>query len=328
MFSLNIYFIAATSIYQLLACLQESRMSLPGRRIDVGGYCLHLLTQGQRPPAFLHQPTIIVDHSLGGVEGYLLLESLAQYGQVCIYDRAGYGWSDHSPRMRTSENIVLELNTLLERAEIKPPYILVGDSFGSYNMRLYTHCFPGKVQGVVLTDGLHETDMLRLSIPLKILKSIFISGFLFSVAGAGLGLIRLLRLLGVFQFLKPQLKKFNSLSLISVTRSFCRPKHWLTMARELWCLNHSGVQLRSANDFGTIPIVNIKAHSFFHPTVWTKLIPLKQANQMRDRMHERLMQLSSDCTQLQAKESSHFIWIDQPELIEEAVQIILNKLHQ
>lgn len=42
------------------------------------------------------------------------------------------------------------------------PYLLVGDSLGSYHMRLYAHRYPEKVAGLVLTDGLHEAEMLRI----------------------------------------------------------------------------------------------------------------------------------------------------------------------
>lgn len=317
---IHVLLVAATTLYQVIACGQEQAQKLPGQRIDIGGYALHLCTLGK-----LKGPTIVLDHSLGGVEGYLLIEKLSVLGRVVICDRAGYGWSDHSPHPRTSSQIVDELHTVLHKAEIPPPYILVGDSFGSYNMRLYAHRFPKQVQGLVLTDGLHEQGMLAMSWPLQLLKLIFISGFLMSIVGAGLGIIRTLRLLRVFELLKPQLRQFSRTELAPVTRSFCRPKHWLTMARELWSMNASGRQLKVANQLGDLPVVTIKSASFFTPAFWTVLIPLKGINRLRDRIHIALMEVSSDCTQLQASESSHFVWVDQPEIMIQAVKLILNK---
>lgn len=52
--------------------------------------------------------TNVLDHSLGGMEGYLLIDRVAALGRVCIYVRAGYGWSNHSPRPRTSQDIANE----------------------------------------------------------------------------------------------------------------------------------------------------------------------------------------------------------------------------
>lgn len=112
--------LAITTVYQIIACLIENRISPPGQRIDIGGYALHLQTLGTG------RQTIILDHSLGGLEGYLLLKKLAPLGQVYIYDRAGYGWSDHSPHPRTSDQVVKELDLLLTHAKVEPPYLLVG----------------------------------------------------------------------------------------------------------------------------------------------------------------------------------------------------------
>jgi pimeloyl-ACP methyl ester carboxylesterase len=267
----------------------------------------------------------VVDSSLGGVEGYLLVDELAKLGRVCIYDRAGYGWSDRSPHPRHSDTIVTELDILLTQANIHPPYILVGDSFGSYNARLYAHRFPEKTAGLVLTDGLHEAGMLKMSIALKALQLFFISGFVMSIVGSLLGIVRTLRLIGMFEWLKPELRNYPKWRLAAVTRSFCRPKHWLTMSQEMAGLEASGRCLQSAANLGDLPIVSIKASSFFQPSWWTLLIPLRAANRLRDQMHRELMQLSTRCTQLSAEHSGHFVWIDQPEVIVSAVKLAIER---
>ncbi|NEQ39390.1 MAG: alpha/beta hydrolase [Okeania sp. SIO3I5] len=318
--SIRIILIIATTIYQGIACYLENQKPPPGKLFDVGGYHLHLYTVGEG------NPTIILDHSLGGIEGYFLVEKLTKFGRVCIYDRAGYGWSEHSPHPRTSSQIVEELDTLLTQAEIQPPYILVGDSFGSYNVRLYAHRFPEKVIGMVLTDGLHETEMLKMSIQLQVLKLFFISGFVVSTFCSILGIVQLLRKCGIFELIKPELRQFSQESRNYVKRSFCRSKHWITMCREMLNLNNSGEQLLIANKFDSMPIVSIKANSFFQPSWWSFLIPLKAANQLREQMHKDLSNLSTNSVQLQADKSSHFVWIDEPDIIVDAVKIVLDKL--
>ncbi len=313
-----------TTLYQLVSCWAEDRAeppgTRPGTRFNMGGYCLHFYSQGEAPPGF---PTVVLDHSLGGVEGYLLIDEIAKLTRVCIYDRAGYGWSDPSPRPRTSDTIVQELDTVLGLAQIQPPYLLVGDSFGSYNLRLYAHRFPEKVSGLVLTDGLHESGMLKMPLQLKLLKLFFNSGFVMSVLGSALGLIRILERLGLFEILKPELRRAPPLGLARTKRSFLRPKHWWTMSREIWSLYTSGQQLRVANDLGDLPVINIKAKSFFGASPLNLLLPLGAADQLRDRMHEQLMTISSNCTQLQADRSSHFVWVDQPEVMLDAIRQLL-----
>lgn len=323
-FMLQLLILSVTTFYQAIAIWQENRTAPPGDRFDVGGYYLHLYQKEHELESSESgtklTPTIVLDHSLGGVEGYAVVDALAKLGPVCIYDRAGYGWSDQSPRARTSENIVEELDRLLTQAEIQAPYILVGDSFGSYNMRLYAHRFPEKVAGLVLTDGLHEGEMLQLPIALKGLKLLFLLGFWMAIFGSSFGIIRLLRAIGLFELMKPELRQIESDRLQCMTRSFCRPKHWITMAREIWSLEQSGREVSVAKELGHLPIVSIKSSAFFKPTIWTRLIPAKQADRVRDRIHEQLLNLSSRSKLIPASESSHFVWIDQPEVIVEAVQ--------
>ncbi|MEL6163032.1 MAG: alpha/beta hydrolase, partial [Cyanobacteria bacterium J06628_3] len=238
----------------------------------------------------------------------------------------GYGWSERSPHQRSSEQIVQELDTLLNHTGIEPPYILIGDSFGSFNVRLYTHTFPEKVVGMVLTDGLHETGMLNMPFSLTVLKLFFASGFLMSILGSISGIIRLLKNIKAFEFIKPELRKFPQNNLNSIKRSFCRAKHWITMVQEILTLDISARQVSKANQFGDLPIVSIKADSFFKPSIWTFVLPLKAADQLREKMHAELLKLSSDCIQLQAPRSDHFVWVDSPEVILNAIKIILNKV--
>ena len=318
--SIQVLLLVATTLYQAIAIWLEDQQPPPGQLIDVGKYRLHLYVAGEA------SPTIVIDHSLGGVEGYFLIEELSKLARVCIYDRAGYGWSDHSPYPRTSHQIVKELDTLLIQARVEPPYILVGNSFGSYNVRLYAHLFPQKIVGIVLTDALHETGMLKMSVPLQALKLFFISGFVMSALGSMLGIIRLLRVFGVFELLKPELRYFSQDSLNWVKRSFCRSKHWITMSREMMNLDKSARQVRTAKHFGTLPIVSIKASSFFKPSFWTIFIPLKGANQLREKMHVELCNLSTDCLQVEASKSGHFVWVDQPDIIVDAVRTVLDKI--
>ncbi|MGK7938568.1 MAG: alpha/beta fold hydrolase [Crocosphaera sp.] len=305
--------------YHWLSTFVEKCQQLPpGKLIDLGGYKVHYYQKGSG------DITVVFDHSLGGIEGYFLMDEIAKITQVFIYDRPGYGWSDSSPKKRCSQEIVYELDQLLKKAEVSPPYLLVGDSFGSYNVRLYAHYFPEKVCGIILTDGLHEKAMLKLPLSVKLLKLFFLSGFLMSFFGATLGLIRLLGNLRVFELIKPQLKKFKRDSLNIVKQSFYHPKHWLTMAREIWNLETSAKQVQKANNLGNIPLISIKSKTFFYPSIFTFCLPLKAANKLRDIIHEELLTLSSNSSQITANKSSHFVWIDEPEIIIIAIKKIIN----
>jgi pimeloyl-ACP methyl ester carboxylesterase len=316
---IRLIFLSLTTSYHLGKTWLENRQSLPGKLIEVGGFKLHLYTQGKGTP------TVILDHSLGGIDGYFLIDEIAKITRVCIYDRPGYGWSEASPKPRCSEVIVRELYELLQQAKIEPPYILVGNSFGSYNVRLYAHYYPEQVLGIILTDGLSETLMLKLPLALKIIKLFFLSGFLISIFGSILGLVRILGNLRFFELVKPELRQFSPKILALVKRSFYRPQHWLTMARELWNLEKSANQVKVANYFLDLPIINIKAKSFFKRSPWNFYLPLNKVDKFRNKMHVNLLQLSKNTTQLLASESSHFVWIDQPQIIITAVKQLMSQ---
>ena len=82
--------------------------------------------------------------------------AVAKFARVCSYDRVGYGWSDAGPMPRTSSEIAKELHALLAAAGEKPPYILVGHSFGGFNVRVFNGAYPNDVAGMVLVDASHE----------------------------------------------------------------------------------------------------------------------------------------------------------------------------
>ena len=308
-----------TAISHLTTSLRERKsLPAPGNLININGHDVHLYIKGSG------KVTVILDHSLGGVEGYFLIDEIAKLTQVCIYDRPGYGWSQISPKSPCSEVIAQELDLLLIKAEIEPPYILVGDSFGSYNMRLYAHKFSDKVQGLILTDGLHEAGMLHMPLAVKAVKYLFISGFIMSVFGSLLGIIRLMGTISLFELIKPELRRFSVKKRQWVKRSFYHHNHWITMARELINLDRSGHQLKIANNFNDLPIISIKSRSFFKPSIFTRLLPLKTIDKLRDKIHHNLSSLSSKYTEVPAKNSSHFVWIDEPEIIVKAIKTMLS----
>jgi alpha/beta hydrolase fold len=74
------------------------------------------------------------------------------FARACTYDRANLGKSDSVATPRTSADVVGDLERLLRAAGIRPPYLLVGHSFGGLDVRLFAARHPTEVSGVVLVD--------------------------------------------------------------------------------------------------------------------------------------------------------------------------------
>jgi len=133
------------------------RLPRIGRAVDIGGRSLNIFCSGEGSPA-------VIFDSGAGSSGYDWAEiqpEVAKLTQACWFDRAGYGWSDPGPYPRTSAAMSRDLNALLHRAGVPPPYILVGHSLGGLNARVYTGMYPAEVAGLVLVDAAHEDEPRR-----------------------------------------------------------------------------------------------------------------------------------------------------------------------
>jgi pimeloyl-ACP methyl ester carboxylesterase len=132
----------------------------PGRLIDLGGWRLHLNCSGQ---ANALGGAVILEAGAGdfSVDWSLVQPLVAPFARVCSYDRAGAGWSDLGPRPRTMRQQVWELHTLLQKAGEKPPFVLVGHSYGGWLARLFAETYPADVSGLVLVEPGAE-DPLRI----------------------------------------------------------------------------------------------------------------------------------------------------------------------
>lgn len=132
---------------------QTAKYEPPGRLIDVGGRRLHLYCAGQG------SPTVILEAGAGSfsIDWSLVQPDIAKTVRVCSYDRAGYGWSDPGPEWDTVDQAARDLNTLLAKAGERPPYVLLGQSMGGLFARWYQHEHPEEVAGMVLIESYETT---------------------------------------------------------------------------------------------------------------------------------------------------------------------------
>ena len=169
-----------------------------GDMLTINGRRVFYRLRGQGPK------TVIIECGLTtpSAEWWHIQDDLAQYAQVLIYDRAGYGWSDPSRAPRTSRQIALELNELLETLGLPGPFILVGHSQGGLYLNHFARLFPHKVAGLILLDPLTPCDN-------EFVKQL--SPVVFKQSGvdktAGMKMLAPLSRLGLLRALKPLMLK-------------------------------------------------------------------------------------------------------------------------
>jgi pimeloyl-ACP methyl ester carboxylesterase len=131
-----------------------------GTKVDVGGYQLFIRCSGKGAP-----PAIFDAGASSGSSVWRAVEpNVAAFTTTCVYDRANRGISDKGPIPNTSQQMVHDLHTLLAKAQIAGPLVLVGQSFGGMNMGLYTRLYPADVAGLVMVDAVHEAVYMDQSI--------------------------------------------------------------------------------------------------------------------------------------------------------------------
>ena len=88
--------------------------------------------------------------------------TLARTTQVVSYDHAGQGFSDPGPLPRSPARNAADLKAMLVSAGIAPPYVLVGLSMGSFEVRHFAQQHPDEVLGMVLVDPSFNESLARL----------------------------------------------------------------------------------------------------------------------------------------------------------------------
>lgn len=133
-----------------------TRPPAPGELVDIGGRKLHVQCKG---PA--GGPTVIFEAGLSQYTANSTYgkaqDLIAANARVCIYDRAGLGWSDPAPDGRTHMDMAQDLRKLTTALHLEKPYILVGHSMGGMITRLYARQYPGDVAAMVLIEASPET---------------------------------------------------------------------------------------------------------------------------------------------------------------------------
>lgn len=139
--------------------LDRGRHPMHGELVDVGGgRRMHLSCAGSGTPTVILVPGAGEPSSVWG----WIAPAVARDTRVCVYDRAGRGWSDPSPGRQDGVALATDLKEVLARAHEPPPYVLVGHSFGGLYVRAFAARYPSLTGGMVLLDATHPRMFSRV----------------------------------------------------------------------------------------------------------------------------------------------------------------------
>jgi pimeloyl-ACP methyl ester carboxylesterase len=318
--------LAAGAIYQAVgARVSARRYPPPGELIDACGQRLHLVCAGGGGPTVLFEAGVAAT-SLSWTR---VMPAVATFARTCAYDRAGLGWSEPASAPRTVEQIVAELRAVLTRTAATGPAVLVGHSFGAFVVLVYASRYPGDVAGLVLVDPPSEWQDLsatRAGLVRRGIQASHLGGALarIGVVRASLALltggapgvtrngIRILgpRAVRTLEHLAGEVRKLPPEVHPHVQAIWCNPKCFRAMAEHLAALRPMGTAAGEVTSLADLPLAILSA-----------------GDQPPDviAQHNVLARLSSRGRHIVAEKSSHWIHLDEPELVVKSIREILDE---
>jgi pimeloyl-ACP methyl ester carboxylesterase len=319
--------IVAGAIYQAWGAASDlRRYPPPGRLIDIGGCRLHFIESGDGPPVIFESGISATCLNWTQVD-----REVARFARACTYDRAWLGWSDPAQSAaRTTLTIVDELHALLTGAGISPPYILTGHSFGGMLVQAYAAKYRDHVAGLVLVDPLAPSEWLNVSAAhLRMLRlgvKLSRRGALLARVGVVRASLALLmaggrRLPRISQWIA-RLSSGRGESTVSRLVGEVRkmpPETW-PMVRAHWCLPKSFQGMAAYLE--SLPASAAEANALAQLPGTLPLIVISGAHSTPAQLAEReaLAHRSPHGQHIIAAKSGHWIQLDEPELVVQAVR--------
>jgi pimeloyl-ACP methyl ester carboxylesterase len=296
----------AGALYENFSEARDRRANtMPGELFDVDEFQMHLDCVGQG------SPTVILESGLGDtyVSWRKVQPQIAQFSRVCSYDRAGLGYSVSSSRPRTSRVMAEELHALLRAAGVAPPYVLVGHSMGGFNVRLFASLYRNEVVGMVLVDSSHPDQDNRFPPELKKMEGTWLREAEFLEFSTPFGVPRLMGLCD-----EDPVQRAAECNLHTAREGVA----------ELKAFPESAAETAATGPLDDMPLA-VLSHDPDKPS--SELPPdlAKPTNGVWEKMQEELAHLSTRGTQIIAQNSAHYIQIDRPDVVVDAVRKVVEQ---
>ncbi len=273
--------------------------------------------------------TLVIESGIGGsyYDWYPVIEEIKEYFTIIQYHRAGYGKSEVSDAPRTTRNIAIELNGLLEKIGIKEKFILMGHSYGGLCVQHYAKMFPEKLMGVVLLDSTSPNFKQLYNLNIPILNSfISIETMIESCIESS-------------QKSKKELKDKckdmiasheKTLSVDELERCeefFTNPLLYKIVAEEFANWGESSEDIKKIGQFPDIPLIIIARDNKVSQKSWLEInVPEEEAILYEvewRKLQKELSTLSSKGNLIIAEDSDHEIYLDRPEVVVECLKKLL-----
>jgi len=263
-------------------------------------------------------------------------DPVAGFTRACFYDRAGFGYSDPSPKPSTADNVANDLHALLRAAKIKGRVVLVAHSLGGLFATYYTDKFGSDVAGLVLVDPSFsgQFDYAVGAQDAKIIEDDDI-GFPKAMQACGkLAEEGKLSKNSPHNCFAPPLGDLTREEAEYVMDQAKRPSYYASILSEFWNLGGEkkggrfvdGVggqqERRIARDFGDLPLIVLTGH-LMSKGMTISDAGKASAQEVWERGHDKLARRSTRGESIVIANSGHAIQMQQPERVFDAIRKVV-----
>lgn len=304
-----------------------SDFAVPHQLLDVGGgRKMNLYCTGSGAP------TVVFDGPAGdaGWAWHRVQPAVAKHTRACIFDRAGFGFSDPSSQPNTADSVAADLHALLQAAGEKGPYIMVGNSLGGANVQVYAYRHPQLVQGLVLVEAQHEDETERLNRAsggkIKQIYAMYEAQNKYCLDAAEQGFASDGE--KQKQCIGEPLQNYGPQLGAAILASESKPSYWHAKSSEYNAMATSDAQLRALRrPFGDIPVLVLTRGVSPYAVPGQPQSAANKAFEDEDvAIQKEFTRLSSRAVQRVIAGAGHAIQADKPEAVADAVLEVLKQV--
>ncbi|MBL1222872.1 alpha/beta hydrolase [Chryseobacterium sp. L7] len=302
-------------VFEKISRAKAEQMKADGQFAEVDQHRMHYLKEGTGGPTVVFETAF---DPAGHLQWYHIQKNLPKTYTTFSYDRSGILWSERGKNPKSGDKIAEELHALLEKSNAPKPYILVGHSFGGMLTRFFVKKYPQDVAGVILVDSQYPADDQYLSPELyKMVNQGLPGGFLKFANTFGAARLMFKNMFPAEPQYKYQNTIMPALLYKSADATLEEQDHMKSMKKEAAAIN----------SFGSVPLYVLTAGD---KTRYDNFIKdEKTKTEMLGawaKMQKDLLNLSTDSKQIVLPTSGHYINQDQPKIIEDAVNQMVEKV--
>ena len=298
-----------------------------GQLVDIGGRHINMHCAGAGKPTVI----LLAGIFSWSVVWYKTQPVIAQKTRICAFDRAAYGFSDPASRPQIVSDVVEDLHKALQAGPTPGPYVLVGNSLGGLEARVYAQRWPEEVVGMVLVDTSPAAEGLIDENQPGFDEADGREGY-----AADMLHCAFLAMQGPFEPSMPEYRDCSSVDALPSDTPAAFRKVWpqfftayyfadkVSLMSSLYTHRYDSADHQR---LGAMPLVVLSPE-----TTWNTDTPAaarfsRSYQKVWIAMHEALAHLSSRGVHRIIKGSGHHIQLDKPQAVIDAVDEVLRELH-